>query len=122
MGFEHVPFSNQQKIEYSALTPNLQQRVSIKENSQSYSFTFKKDLNIDTMVDNNMKPITDVFVTIVNKGYYGWFNKPTGNNINALQKGWSFNFHSDSLDDWWVTNDNNNLVNIPLVKFEGKNA
>ena len=38
----------QQKIEYSALTPNLQQRVSIKENSQSYSFTFKKDLNIES--------------------------------------------------------------------------
>ena len=118
MGFEHIPFSNQQKVEYSALTPNLQQRVSIKENSQSYSFTFKKDLNIYGMVDNNMKPVTNVFVTIVNKGYYGWFNKPTGNNINALQKGWSFNFHSDSLDDWWVTNDNNNLVNIPVSSYD----
>ncbi len=117
MGFEHIPFSNQQKVEYSALTPNLQQRVSIKENSQSYSFTFKKDLNINEMVDNNMKPITDVFVTIVNKGYYGWFNKPTGNNINALQKGWSFNFHSDSLDDWWVTDDDDNLVNIPVSSY-----
>ena len=118
MGFEHIPFSNQQKVEYSALTPNLQQRVSIKENSQSYSFTFKKDLNIYGMVDNNMKPVTDVFVTIVNKGYYGWFNKPTGKNTNALQKGWSFNFHSDSLDDWWVTDDNNNLVNIPVSFYD----
>jgi hypothetical protein len=119
MGFEHVPFSNQQKIEYSALTPNLQQRVSIKENSQSYSFTFKKDLNIDTMVDNNMKPITDVFVTIVNKGYYGWFNKPkpTITDKYGLQKGWSFNFHSDSLDDWWETNNNNNLVEIPVSSY-----
>ena len=119
MGFEHAPFSNQQKIEYSALTPNLQQRVSIKENSQSYSFTFKKDLNIDTMVDNNMKPITDVFVTIVNKGYYGWFNKPkpTITDKYGLQKGWSFNFHSDSLDDWWATNGDNNLVEIPVSSY-----
>ena len=119
MGFEHVPFSNQQKIEYSALTPNLQQRVSIKENSQSYSFTFKKDLNIDTMVDNNMKPITDVFVTIVNKGYYGWFNKPNPNTDDkyGLQKGWSFNFHSDSLDDWWQTNNRENLVEIPVSSY-----
>jgi len=117
MGFEHVPFPNQQKIEYSALTPNLQQRVSIKENSQSYSFTFKPDLNIDGIVDNNMKPLTNVFVTIVNKGYYGWFNKPTDNNIYALQKGWSFNFHSDSFDDWWATNNNNNLVEIPVSSY-----
>ena len=117
MGFEHVPFSNQQKLEYSALTPNLQQRVSIKENSQSYSFTFKKDLNIDGLFDNNMKPITNVFVSIVNKGYYGWFNKPIGNNIYSLQNGWSFNFHSDSLDDWWETNGNNNLVEIPVNSY-----
>lgn len=117
MGFEHIPFVNQQKIEYSALTPNLQQRVSIKENSQSYGFTFKKDLNVETMFDNNMKPVTDIFVTIINKGYYGWFNKPTSGNVSALQKGWSFNFHSDSIDDWWVTNNNDNLVDIPVDSY-----
>jgi hypothetical protein len=119
MGFEHVPFPNQQKLEYSALTPNLQQRVSIKENSQSYSFTFKKDLNINGLVDNNMKPITNVFVSIVNKGYYGWFNKPkpTITDKYGLQKGWSFNFHSDSLDDWWETNSSENLVEIPVSSY-----
>jgi len=69
------------------------------------------------MVDNNMKPLTDVFVTIVNKGYYGWFNKPNDTNIYALQNGWSFNFHSDSLDDWWVTNNNDNLVEIPVSSY-----
>ena len=119
MGFENVPFTNQQKMEYSALTPNLQQRVSIRENSQAFSFTFKKDLNIYDMVDNNMKPVTDVFVTIVNKGYYGWFNKPkpTANYKYGLQKGWSFNFHSDSLDDWWATNADDNLVEIPVSSY-----
>lgn len=117
LGFEHVPFTNQEKLEYSALTPNLQQRVSVKENSQSFSFNFNKDLNVNNIVDNNLKPITQVFVTIINKGYYGWFNKPTAPNLSALQKGWSFNFHSDSLDDWWVTNNNDNLLQIPVDSY-----
>lgn len=117
LGFEHVPFTNQEKLEYSALTPNLQQRVSVKENSQSFSFNFNKDLNVNNIVDNNLKPITQVFVTIINKGYYGWFNKPTAPNLSALQKGWSFNFHSDSLDDWWVTNNNDNLLRIPVDSY-----
>lgn len=117
LAFENNPFSTQQKIEYSALTPNLQQRVSIKEGTQTYSFTFRNDFNIDENFDNNLKPITRYYLTIVNKGYYGWFNKPFFTNNSALQYGWNFNFHPDVIDDWWKISNANNLEQIPVLSY-----
>lgn len=117
LGFENNPFTTLQKLEYSAFTPNLQQRVSIKDGSQSYSFTFKNDFDISSLVDNNFKPITQLFVTIVNKGYYGWFNKPMLNTNRSLQYGWDFNFHQDSIDDWWKSNNTDGLENITVNTY-----
>lgn len=117
LAFENNPFSTQQKIEYSALTPNLQQRVSTKEGTQTYSFTFRNDFNIDENFDNNLKPITRYYLTIVNKGYYGWFNKPFFTNNSALQYGWNFNFHPDVIDDWWKISNTDNLEQIPVLSY-----
>ena len=117
LGFENNPFSTQQKMEYSALTPNLVQRVSIKEGTQSYSFTFQNDFNIEGMYDNNFKPLTKFYVTIINKGYYGWFNKPLLNTNRALQYGWNFNFHEDIIDDWWSINNVDSLENITVGTY-----
>lgn len=117
LAFENNAFSTQQKLEYSALTPNLQQRVSIKEGTQTYSYTFRNDFNIDEYYDNNLKPITKYYLTIVNKGYYGWFNKPLSNTNNALQYGWNFNFHEDSIDDWWKINNIDSLEEIPVESY-----
>ena len=73
VGFENNPFAIDKKLEYSALTPNQVQRVSVKNNSQSFSFTFDKDVKIGGYIDNNGKPITELFFTIINRGYMGWF-------------------------------------------------
>lgn len=101
MGFERNPFSMEKKLEYSALTPNNIQRVSIKDGNQTCGYTFEKDIDISSYIDNNSLPITKLFVTVVNKGYMGWFNKPYGENISAIDIGWDFNFLSNKIDGWW---------------------
>lgn len=98
MGFENNPFNNDKKLEYSALTPNNVQRVSVKNGSQTYGFTFEKDIDISQYVDNQNRPLTELFVTIINKGYMGWFNKPYQSNTTAINVGWDFNFLDNKID------------------------
>ena len=101
MGFERNPFSVEKKLEYSALTPNNLQRVSVKDGNQTCGYTFEKDIDISLYRDNNDLPITQLFVTVVNKGYMGWFNRPVGQNISAIDIGWDFNFLTNRIDGWW---------------------
>jgi len=101
MGFERNPFRVEKKLEYSALTPNNVQRVSVKDGNQTCGYTFEKDIDISLYRDNNDLPITQLFVTVVNKGYMGWFNRPVGQNISAIDIGWDFNFLTNRIDGWW---------------------
>jgi hypothetical protein len=100
-GFENNPFPIRKKLEYSALTPNNVQRISTKDNTQTFAFTINKDINVENLIDNNRKPLTELFITIINKGYMGWFNKPGGNTNKALDIGWEFNFSTDDVETWW---------------------
>lgn len=118
MGFENNPFNNDSKLEYSALTPNNVQRVSVRNGSQSYGFTFEKDIDINAYKDNQNRPITELFVTIINKGYMGWFNKPYNNNTTALNIGWDFNFLEASMDPWWSQSNSGNKDNIPVGSYQ----
>ncbi len=111
IAFENNAFGIKKKLEYSGLTPNQTQRVSIKEDSQSFSFSFKKDIHINPLVDNTGKPITQLFITILNKGYMGWFNKPD-NQQRAIDIGWGFNFLKNSIDNWWNHTSQVNKDNI----------
>ena len=117
MGFENTPFVNKEKIEYSALTPNLVERTSILNGTQSYSFSVNKDINIGEYTTTFNKPLTDVYLTVVNKGYGGWFNKPNLDTNTALQYGWDFNFNQSSVDDWWETNNIDSFTNIPIQSY-----
>lgn len=117
MGFENTPFVNKEKVEYSALTPNLVERTSTLNGTQSYSFAVSKDINVDTYRTIFNKPLTDVYLTVVNKGYGGWFNKPNLNTNSGLQYGWDFNFNQDSVDDWWDTNNIDSYTNIPVQSY-----
>jgi len=119
-GFENNPFAINKKLEYSALTPNQVQRVSVKNNSQSFSFTFDKDVKIGAYIDNNGKPITELFLTIINRGYMGWFNKPFVNQNgipSGIDVGWNFNFLQNSVDTWWNHSNSLNKDNIPTKSY-----
>jgi hypothetical protein len=116
MGFENNPFPVKKKFEYSGLTPNNVERISIKDGNQTVSFSFDKDIRINPLIDNTGRPLTELFVTIVNRGYMGWFNNPMGNNT-AIQIGWDFNLLPNKVDDWWRLDNPNNRDTIPFSSY-----
>jgi len=111
-GYENNPFPIKKKLEFSGLTPNNVQRVSIKDGSQTYGFSVNSDIDIDNLLDNTGRPVSEVFITIVNRGYMGWFNQPSNNGTRAIDVGWEFNFSKDSYDTWWNHNSTDNKDNI----------
>lgn len=119
MGFERNPFPIKKQLEYSALTPNNIQRTSIKDGSLTVGFSFDEDIDINGLKDNLERPVTELFVTIVNKGYMGWFNNPYVNgNDTGIQVGWDLNFKDNEIDDWWRMDNLNNRDNIPNSYYD----
>jgi hypothetical protein len=101
--FEKNVFLEEKKFEFSSITPNNLSRVSQKTSSNSYNITVNYDLNLNNVLDNQKRPVSELFLTIINKGYTGYFNKPT--NGVGLKQGWEFNLTKTS-NYWW---DNSNL-------------
>lgn len=101
LGFENNAFTNKKQLEYSALTPNGISRVSVKDGSQTCGFTFTKDIDTSQLLDNQGRPLSELFVTIMQKGYMGYFNKPYSNGYPGLLIGWDFNFLDGQDDIWW---------------------
>lgn len=119
MGFENNPFPVVKQLEYSALTPNFVERVSERQGTQSFGYSFDKDIDISPLRDNLNRPITKLFVTIVNKGYMGWFNNPwLPNNNTGIQVGWDLNFLSKGIDSWWDINNFDNRDTIPNGSYQ----
>lgn len=113
-GFEKNPFNDTKKFEYSAITPNYVNRVSQKTSSNTYNVTFKKDFNLDGLVDNQRRPVSELFLTIINKGYSGYFNKPI--NEVGLKQGWEFNVTSTN-NSWWDSNNIHSNTNIKVSSY-----
>ena len=107
--FEKNVFNEEKKFEYSSITPNNISRVSQKTSSNSYNITVNYDLNINNLLDNQKRPISELFLTIINKGYTGYFNRPT--NGVGLKQGWEFNLTKTS-NFWWSETNLNSNTNI----------
>lgn len=115
LGFENNPFPKKTKVEFSATTPDNAQRVSVKDGTQTVGYSFDRDIDIIGLLDNHQRPITELFVTIINKGYMGWFNRPTQN--TALEIGWDFNFKQNTIDTWWNKSNPHNKDIIPFGSY-----
>ena len=119
-GFELNPFKVIKQYEPSGLTPNFVSRVSIKEGSQSYNLSFSKDISIENLIDNQQRPLSELFFTHQWVGYLGWTNKPSypippaTKNI-ALRQGFDFNLPgvNGQPNNWWTTN----IQNINPTSF-----
>jgi len=66
------------------------------------------------LVDNQKRPISELYLTIINKGYTGYFNYP--NNGIGLKQGWEFNLTKTSNTWWDLTNLNSN-TNIQTSNY-----
>jgi len=109
-GFEENIFGISKKYESSGYTPNGIARVSIKEGAQSYTLSFNKDITIEPLLDNQKRPITELFFTVMWKGYFGW---TTG----KIKQGWEFNLPPNPTNkfpnNWWLQP--NTLSNTQFV-------
>lgn len=97
-GFEESPFASNKKFEFSSLTPNNISRISQKNASSTYTFTMNYDLDFNTILDNQKRPLNQIFLTIVNKGYSGYFNKPYQG--TGVKQGWQFNITQLNNQYW----------------------
>lgn len=113
-GFEKNVFNEQKKLEFSSITPNKLTRVSQKNSSNSYDVTSAYDLDFSTLVDNQKRPISKIYLSIIFKGYSGYFNQPF-NNV-GLKQGWRFNI-SPTSNSWWDGNNVNSNTNIPVASY-----
>jgi hypothetical protein len=98
-GFEQNVFGKKKKYESSGFTPNKISRVSVKEGSQSYTLSFNKDFNLNGLIDNQKRPVSELFFNVIWKGYFGW----TFNNGAKLKQGFEFNLPliNGKPDKWW---------------------
>jgi hypothetical protein len=113
-GFEKNVFTEQRKLEYSSITPNNLTRISQKSSSNAYNMTSAYDLDFASLKDNQKRPISEINLTIINKGYSGYFNQP--NNGIGLKQGWGFNL-SKITNPWWNLNEQRSNTNIPVSSY-----
>ncbi len=92
-GFEENAYANKSSYQLSALTPNKLANIFQYQSSNTYNATFERDLDLTNVLDNNKKPVTEIFLTFQWVGYFGWHNK--------LQRGWQLNLTSGSTNTWF---------------------
>ena len=112
--FEKNVFTEEKKLEYSSITPNQVTRVSQKTSSNSFNVTVNYDLNLDGVLDNQKRPVSELFLTVINKGYTGYFNKP--HNGVGIKQGWEFNLTKTS-NFWWDDNNTVSNTNIQVSSY-----
>lgn len=110
-GFEQNIFKDTRKIERASLTPNGIRRFSVKEGSQSYTLSFNQDIDLVNLVDNQKRPVSELFYTIIWRGYFGW--------TNEIREGYEFNLPLDPVTKtptpWWSSS--NSITNLNTSSY-----
>lgn len=118
-GFELNAFNVQKKFEFAPITPNNKSRISQKTSSNSYNFTVERDIDLEGLIDNQNRPISELYLSIINRGYTGYFNYPT--NGIGLKQGWAFNI-TNSPNSWWDATNVNSNTNIGVNSYTKTNG
>jgi hypothetical protein len=117
-GFEQTAFRNVKKYESKNLTPNLTARVSVKEGSQAYSLSVNNIIDVSNLLDNQKRPVSELFFTVMWKGYFGW---TFGNNI-PFKQGWEFNIPASGTttapNGWWDNNYSLSNTNFTFSTYQ----
>lgn len=125
-GFEENIFGNKKKYERAALTPNNRSRISNKNGVKSYTLSFDKDIDVLGLIDNQKRPVSELFYTTLWIGYFGWtLGEPDHQGgFYRMRQGWEFNLPLHPVTQlpasWWsYTNTdsdsgiNNDYYNVP---------
>ncbi len=110
-GFEQNIFNSKIKYEPAVLTPNNIARSSVKEGGQAYTLSFNVDIDISDLVDNQKRPLTELYFTTIWRGYFGW--------TKELKQGYEFNlplFYGQPSPWWDVANSSSNTT-IPTNTY-----
>jgi hypothetical protein len=106
-GFEKNMFDSPHSIVFYENETRLGKRIS----NVSYNFTSIDDINIESIVDNKNRPISELYFTIVHKGTSGFFNNPQN---SGLKQGWEFNIN-EKPNSWWDSS--KSKVNIQTKSY-----
>jgi hypothetical protein len=88
-----------------------------KSSNFSYNFSVEDEIDIEGLLDNKNRPITEIFLTMVFKGYSGFF----ANRGESMKQGWSFNIR-EGVDSWWdKSNPKSNSNVLPSSYFDNQN-
>jgi len=106
-GFEENVFGVNKQYERSSLTPNGRARISTKNGDKSYTLSFNKDIDILGLIDNQKRPVSELFYTTLWIGYFGWTlgepNQQGG--FYRMRQGWEFNIPLHPVTElpssWW---------------------
>lgn len=123
-GFEWNSLETSKKYENRVYTPNNYSRISIKEGNQTYTLTFSRDIDISPLRDNQMRPITELYFTIIHKGFFGWFYEPYTNFTSAMKEGHEFNLPLWTStagflypSNWWRRDQAPGYTQIPYKSY-----
>lgn len=112
--FQKNNFIEKKQLEFSSITPNNVTRISVKNTSNSYNFTCVKDIDILGLLDNQQRPVSQLFLSLIHRGYSGYFNEPTSHTKQSLKEGWGFNIPFIN-NPWW---DNSNVSSNTGIEVE----
>lgn len=110
-GFEQNIFNSKTKSEPAVLTPNNLARTSVKEGGQAYTLSFNNDVDINGLIDNQKRPLLELYFTTIWKGYFGW--------TNPLKQGFEFNLPlvNGVPSPWWDVANSYSDTNIPTGTY-----
>ena len=117
-GFEQNIFGDKKRFESKNFTPNKKSRISVREGSQSYTLSYNKDIDLNGVLDNQKRPVSELFFSIIWKGYFGYtlgLNR-TPSIKSGLKQGYEFNkpMVDGSPSPWWSTLDGLSETNFSL--------
>jgi hypothetical protein len=113
-GFEQNIFNSKVKSEPAVLTPNNLSRTSVKEGGQAYTLSFNDDIDITELIDNQKRPLSELFFTTIWKGTFGW--------TSPLKQGYEFNLplYNGIPSPWWDVANTNSNTTIPIGTYNSQ--
>lgn len=114
IGFEENSLPNEKKLEVTCITPDKKNKITRKTSSNTYSIVSKKNLDLSKKLDNQKRPISEIFLTIIHKGFSGYFNKPSFG--TGVKQGWEFNITS-TPNSWWADSNINSNSSLGFSSY-----